>query len=64
MDSLYHFTAVCGGVLGVTTCPYRIKMTGKLEDRVPFIPVPKTSPLVGVLDPCGDPEGYSRNLKN
>ena len=59
---LYHFTAVCGGVLGVASCIYRIKV-GKVEDQVPFIPMPKTSPVVGVLNPRGNPEGYSHDQK-
>jgi MFS family permease len=54
---LYHFTAACGGVLGVTACIYRKKPARKVEDQVPFFPVPKTSPMVGVLDPRSNPEG-------
>jgi MFS family permease len=56
---LYHFTAVCGGVLGLATCIGRIKLAGNVEGQVPFIPVPKTSPMVGVLDPRSSPEGRS-----
>jgi MFS family permease len=56
---LYHFTAVCGGVLGVAACIYRIKLAGRVVDQVPFIPVPKTSPIVSVLDPRTNPEGHS-----
>jgi MFS family permease len=60
---LYHFTAICGGVLGVAACIYRIKIAGRVEDQVPFIPMPKTSPVVGVLNPRGNPEGYSHDQK-
>jgi MFS family permease len=60
---LYHFTAVCGGVLGVAACVYRIKLAGKVEDQVPFVPMHKTSPMVSVLDPRGTPEGYCHNGK-
>jgi len=60
---LYHFTAVCGGVLGGAACIYRIKQAGRVEDQVPFIPMPKTSPMVSVLDPRGNPEDYSHDGK-
>jgi MFS family permease len=60
---LYHFTAVCGGGLGVSAYIYRKMLAGKVEDRVPFIPMPKTSPMVGVLDPRRNPEGSSRDEK-
>ena len=59
----YHFTASCGGVLGVAACIYRKKLAGKVEDKVPFIPIPKTSPMVSLLDPRGNPEGYSHDGK-
>ena len=58
---LYHFTAVCGGVLGLAACICRKKLAGKFEDQVPFIAMPKTSPMVGVLDPRRNPEGYSND---
>jgi MFS family permease len=61
---LYHYTAVCGGILGVATGIYRIKLAGRVEDKVPFTPMPKTSPIVGVLDPRSNPESYSRDIKN
>jgi len=34
---LYHFTASCGGVLGVAAYIYRKKLAGEVEDKVPFI---------------------------
>jgi hypothetical protein len=60
---LYYFIAVCGGVLGVTAGIYRKNLTGKGGDQVPFIPVPKTSPMVSVLDPRVNPEDYSHDGK-
>jgi hypothetical protein len=61
---LYYFTAVCGGILGVAACIYRITLAGKVGNQVPFIPVPKTSPMVSVLDPRSNPEGYSHDIKS
>jgi MFS family permease len=55
---LYHFTAACGGILGLAAGIGRIKLAGKVEDQVPFIPMPKTSPVVGVLNPRSVPEGH------
>jgi MFS family permease len=60
---LYHFTAVCGGVLGGAACIYRMKLAGRVVDQVPFIPEPKTSPMVSVLDPRSNPEGHSHGEK-
>ena len=60
---LYHFTAICGGVLGVAAGIYRKKIAGMVEDQVPFISMPKTSPMVSVLDPRNNPEGYSNDGK-
>jgi len=61
---LYHFTAVCGGVLGGAAFIYRKKLPGRVDDKVPFFPMPKTSPMVGVLDPRSNPEGYSHDGKS
>ena len=55
---LYYFTAICGGILGGAAWIFRKKLPGKIEDQVPFIPIPKTSPIVSTLDPRGDPYGY------
>jgi MFS family permease len=60
---LYYFTAVCGGLLGLSACIGRLKLAGKVEDQVPFIPLPKTSPIVGVLDPRSNSEDYSPGEK-
>ena len=46
------------GLLGLSACIGRLKLAGKVEDQVPFIPLPKTSPIVGVLDPRRMPEGH------
>ncbi|MEA3232614.1 MAG: MFS transporter [Thermodesulfobacteriota bacterium] len=56
---LYYFTAICGGILGGAAWIFRKKLPGKIEDQVPFIPIPKTSPIVSTLDPRGDPYGYA-----
>ena len=56
---LYYFTAICGGILGGAAWVFRKKLPGKIEDQVPFIPIPKTSPIVSTLDPRGDPYGYA-----
>jgi len=56
---LYHFTAACGGVLGAAAYIGRKKLAGRMEDQVPFVAIPKTSPVVSTLDPRGNPAGYS-----
>ncbi len=56
---LYHFTAACGGLLGGAAWFWRNKLSGKIEDQVPFIPIPKTSPMVSTLDPRGDYDGFT-----
>jgi len=56
---LYYFTAICGGILGGTAWIFRKKLPSKVEDRVPFIAIPKTSSVVSTLDPRRDPEGYA-----
>ena len=56
---LYHFTAICGGILGAAAGLYRIKSLGMVEARVPFVSVPKTSPVVSVLDPRRNPQDGS-----
>jgi MFS family permease len=58
---LYHFTAVCGGVLGLTALIGRKKLAGRVKDQVPFVPMPKTSPVVGVLNPRSVPENCQRD---
>jgi MFS family permease len=54
----YYFTGACGGVFSLAAFIGRKKMAGKVEDQVPFIPMPKTSPMVGVLDPRSNSEDY------
>jgi len=56
---LYHFTAICGGILGGSAWIFRKKLPSKTEEQVPFIPIPKTSPVVSNLDPRGDPDDYT-----
>ena len=56
---LYYFTAACGGGLGIAAWIFRKKMATKIGDEVPYIPIPKTSPVVGTLDPRLEPEGVA-----
>jgi hypothetical protein len=60
---LYHFTAACGGVLGGAAWICRKKLAVKVEDQVAFFPMPKTSPMVGVLDPRSNLKGCSQDDK-
>jgi MFS family permease len=55
---LYHFTATCGGILGCAAWICRKWLKGKFEDQVPFVYIPRTSPVVSALDPRGDPDDY------
>jgi len=52
----YYFTALCGGLLGWAAWICRKKLRVKTEEQVPYIPIPKTSPVVSTLDPRGDPD--------
>ena len=61
---LYYFTAVCGGILGGAAWIFRKKLSSKIEDEVPYIPIPKTSPIVSTLDPRGEPDGYAKQKDN
>jgi MFS family permease len=56
---LYYFTGACGGVFSLAAFIGRKKLAGKVRDQVPFIPMPKTSPMVSVLDPRCNSEEYS-----
>lgn len=56
---LYHFTAICGGILGGTAWIFRKKLPSKVEDQVPFIPIPKTSPVVSTFDPRGGTDDHT-----
>ncbi len=61
---LYYFTAICGGSLGVAAWIFRKKLPSKIEDEVPYVAIPKTSPMVGTLDPRGEPEGDVKNAND
>lgn len=52
----YHFTAMCGGLLGGAAWICRKKLRVKTDEQVPYIPIPKTSPVISTLDPRGDPD--------
>jgi len=54
---LYYFTAVLGGFLGLATWIGRRKMACNKENQVPFVPIPKTSPVISALDPRGHAAG-------
>jgi len=53
---LYYYTAGCGGTLGVIVLSLRNKLPSNFEEQVPYIPVPRTSPVVSNIDPRGDHE--------
>jgi hypothetical protein len=55
---LYYFTAFCGGSLGLIVWSLRKRLTRSLADQVPTIPIPRTSPVVGVIDPRGENIDY------
>jgi MFS family permease len=53
---LYYFTAACGGTLGTLVWGLRNKLPSNFEAQVPYIPIPRTSPVVSNIDPRGEPE--------
>jgi len=53
---LYYFTAGCGGTLGTLVWGLRNKLPSNFEEQVPYIPIPRTSPVVSNIDPRGDHE--------
>ncbi|MEE4265061.1 MAG: MFS transporter [Desulfobacteraceae bacterium] len=53
---LYYFTAGCGGTLGIIVWGLRNKLPRNFENQVPYIPIPKTSPVVSTIDPRGEHE--------
>jgi MFS family permease len=55
---LYYFTALCGAVLGITVWSLRNKVPSNLADQVPYVPIPRTSPVVSTIDPRRDHKGY------
>jgi hypothetical protein len=50
----YYFTAICGGTLGTSALLCRRKLATHPDDQVPYVPIPKTSPVVSSFDPRGD----------
>lgn len=52
---LYYFTAACGGLLGVAVLASRHKLPSNLAEQVPYISIPRTSPVVSQIDPRRDP---------
>ena len=53
---LYYFTAGCGGTLGLIVWSLRNKLPSNFEEQVPYIPIPRTSPVVSTIDPRGEQE--------
>jgi MFS family permease len=53
---LYYFTAGCGGTLGAVVWSLRNKLPSNFEEQVPYIPIPRTSPVVSNIDPRGEHE--------
>ena len=57
----YYFTAFCSGGLGLIVWSLRKRLSSRLADQVPTIPIPRTSPVVGVIDPRGGNPGDSED---
>jgi MFS family permease len=55
---LYYFTAFCGAGLGLIVWSFRKRLSRSLADQVPTIPIPRTSPVVGAIDPRGENGDY------
>ena len=53
---LYYFTSGCGGTLGMLVWGLRNKVPSNFEEQVPYVPIPRTSPVVSNIDPRGEPE--------
>ena len=51
---LYYFTAGCGGILGIVVLGLRNKLPSNFEEQVPYIPIPRTSPVISNIDPRGE----------
>jgi MFS family permease len=50
---LYYFTAGCGATLGIVVLVSRNKLPSNFEEQVPYIPIPRTSPVISTIDPRG-----------
>jgi len=48
---LYYFTAGFSGMLGVLALSLRNRLPRDFEEQVPYIPIPRTSPVVSNIDP-------------
>jgi MFS family permease len=53
---LYYFIAGCGGVLGIVVAFLRNKLPRNIEQQVPYVPIPRTSPVISTIDPRGEPQ--------
>jgi MFS family permease len=56
---LYYYTAACSGLLGVVVLSLRNKLPRNFEEQVPYIPIPRTSPVVSTIDPRREHESQS-----
>jgi MFS family permease len=56
---LYYYTAACSGLLGVVVLSLRNKLPRNFEEQVPYIPIPRTSPVVSTIDPRREHEDQS-----
>jgi MFS family permease len=56
---LYYFTALCGAFLAAIAFLARFKLPVDVEKQVPHVAVPRTSPVVGNLDPRRNPESFT-----
>jgi MFS family permease len=53
---LYGFIALCTGCFGVMTALFRLLEKPKPEEAVPYIPVPRTSPVITAIHPYSEAE--------
>lgn len=60
---LYYYTAVCGGILGVLVLSLQNKLPRNFEEQVPYIPIPRTSPVVSKIDPRREGQHLSNTDK-
>jgi MFS family permease len=58
---LYYFTAGCSGMLGVLALGLRNRLPRDFEEQVPYIPIPRTSPVVSNIDPRVNPDSDSHD---
>ncbi|BCR04203.1 MFS transporter [Desulfuromonas versatilis] len=52
---MYLFIAGCSGLFGAGALLYRPRRPTPFEEQVPYVPVPRTSPVITALDPRVEP---------